>query len=503
MRPENIGSRIVPPVILAISLLWIYLATIAPGLTWANSGSDGGDLITATAIGGVAHPTGYPVYMLLARGFQLLPVGSLAFRTNLMSAIFAVLAALMVYLIVVRSVCTGAKPYPSYLAGLGAGYASGLAPLMWSQAVITEVYTLHAFFVALILCLISIPRKSTRMDCFKGIVYGLAAGNHLTSLIIIPGAMLASCMDRVSSITDTQDALRMGNKYLFAWKSMLRQILWMTLGLSVYFILPLRATTQPVVNWGNPVTLKGFWWLASGSIYRTYYLQDSWVHIWPRVQAGISLFLQQFGILGIGLGFLGLVFTFQASRLKNLILWIALAFFVVTIVYQSEDAYVYFIPVCIAFSIWIGFGLGYISNQLSKWNLLWTLGFGTILAIIFAFGVVLNWHHVDASQDNRAEVFGKQVLRVAPENAMIFAEGDQAVFALWYFHFALGQRPDVSIIASELLHWDWYHDSLKHAYPHMNLSTLFPWPSTVIDENPKRPVCFVSYKDDLEMTCDE
>ncbi len=92
--------KIVPPGILAISLMVVYLITMAPGLTWANSGADGGDLITAAATGGVAHPTGYPLYLVVASIFQAIPIGSLAFRTNLMSAIAAASAAIVVYRLV-------------------------------------------------------------------------------------------------------------------------------------------------------------------------------------------------------------------------------------------------------------------------------------------------------------------------------------------------------------------------------------------------------------------
>lgn len=52
---------------------------------------------------------------------------------------------------------------------------------------------------------------------------------------------------------------------------------------------------------------------------------------------------------------------------------------------------------------------------------------------------------VDSSGDIRAEIFGKIILERTPVDAIIFAEGDQAVFALWYFHFALGERPDIVI----------------------------------------------------------
>ncbi|MBK7456456.1 MAG: DUF2723 domain-containing protein [Anaerolineales bacterium] len=125
---------------------------MAPRLTWANQGSDGGDLVTAAAVGGVAHPTGYPVYLFLARLFQLLPVGSLAFRTNLLSAFASVFAALLIYVLVIRSLPSTSE---SKYTGLISAFAFGLSPLIWSQSVITEVYALHALFVIVILYLAS------------------------------------------------------------------------------------------------------------------------------------------------------------------------------------------------------------------------------------------------------------------------------------------------------------------------------------------------------------
>jgi hypothetical protein len=123
------------------------------------------------------HPTGYPLYLLLARIFQLLPAGSLAFRTNLMSALTTVLAAVLVYLIVTRSLMISGT-IPSWPAGMAAGYAFGLAPLIWSQAVITEVYALQSLLVVLILYLYIQPDKvhcfQKRLDSWRGLLLGLA-----------------------------------------------------------------------------------------------------------------------------------------------------------------------------------------------------------------------------------------------------------------------------------------------------------------------------------------
>ncbi len=133
MKRQSVLLRVMPPVILLISLAYVYLSTIAPDLTWANRGSDGGGLITAAATNGIAHPSGYPLYLILARFFQLLPVGSLAFRTNLMSVFFAILTALLVYAIVVRYLLAQTnRYYVPCIAGLSAGLAAGFSPLFWS-----------------------------------------------------------------------------------------------------------------------------------------------------------------------------------------------------------------------------------------------------------------------------------------------------------------------------------------------------------------------------------
>jgi hypothetical protein len=129
MSYRNFLQKSLPPLILTISLSAVYLHSVAPGLSWANDGSDGGDLIAAAATGGVAHPTGYPLYLLLARVFQFLPFGSLAFRTNLLSAVPTVSSSALVYLLVRDSLSNQDETNP-WAAALAAGYGFGLAPLV-------------------------------------------------------------------------------------------------------------------------------------------------------------------------------------------------------------------------------------------------------------------------------------------------------------------------------------------------------------------------------------
>ncbi len=194
MYPLKSLRKSLPLLLLIGCLSALYLRTLAPGLTWANDGSDGGDLITAAATGGVPHPTGYPLYLLLARLFQWLPVGSLAFRTNLLSAVAVVFAAALVYTLVQDMSAVSTDKHP-WLVAFVAGCAFGLAPLIWSQAVISEVYGLQAFLAALILYLYAKPTPVSssarkRLDCLRGLTLGLAMGNHVTMILLIPAALI-------------------------------------------------------------------------------------------------------------------------------------------------------------------------------------------------------------------------------------------------------------------------------------------------------------------------
>src|SRR5512135_2533179 len=71
----------------ALAALWAYVLTLSPTVAWVNLGEDSGDLLAASATLGIPHPTGYPLFVLLGRVATFLPLGSLAFRINLVAAL--------------------------------------------------------------------------------------------------------------------------------------------------------------------------------------------------------------------------------------------------------------------------------------------------------------------------------------------------------------------------------------------------------------------------------
>ena len=102
---------------------------------------------------------------------------------------------------------------------------------------------------------------------------------------------------------------------------------------------------------------------------------------------------------------------------------------------------------------------------------------------------------VDASTDLRAQGYGLGAMQQAPEGAIILTWQALDAFPLWYYHYALGIRPDVAIIVVPLMQFDWYTEQLHILYPDLALPTremlaLDPsgWASP--PEFWKRPVCF-------------
>ncbi len=94
-------------IVLLVSF-WGYVKTLAPTVSFFDSG----ELISAAYTFGVAHPPGYPLYVLLGWMFSKLPVGSVAWRINLMSACFASLAALMGYWLTFLIIAPESTPNP-------------------------------------------------------------------------------------------------------------------------------------------------------------------------------------------------------------------------------------------------------------------------------------------------------------------------------------------------------------------------------------------------------
>src|SRR5215212_10081296 len=81
--------------IVFVAALLLYIWTLAPTVTLTDSG----ELIVVARGLGVAHPPGFPLWVMLAHLASLVPLGNVAMRINFSSAVFAALACAMLTLV--------------------------------------------------------------------------------------------------------------------------------------------------------------------------------------------------------------------------------------------------------------------------------------------------------------------------------------------------------------------------------------------------------------------
>jgi hypothetical protein len=167
----------------------LYVRTLANGLLLGDS-AEYQVLFQTLAL---AHPTGYPITILLGHLISLIvPVGSLAFRANLVSAFFGSLALAMVYLAGRVLSRTASHTGGTRLAALVGPVALGLGQLFWWHSVIAEMYTPSAFMIAVVILLLALWRRNgnPRLLVWAGLAGGLGVGMHYTTPMIAPAVLL-------------------------------------------------------------------------------------------------------------------------------------------------------------------------------------------------------------------------------------------------------------------------------------------------------------------------
>ena len=416
------------PLWCALVALGVYRLTLAPALTWSHWGADGGDFVTAAVLGRIPHPPGFPVYMLLARVFMHVLGGDPAWRLNVLSAMMAAATVGM-------TVATLLRQHVSVWAALTAGLCLAFSPLFWSQALITEVYTTAAFFVALALWVGTTEMHKAAHGAGRwlwwGLVWGLGIAVHPTLLFLFP----------------------MGWVYLWAagdWRVRLYVALWcaagVCLGLSPYALLPYWGQwPQP---WGDMQTWRGWWKVVSAHIYWGYAFSVPLAE-WPgRVLTGAGLLVRQFTPAGAAL----MVWGWGQGLGSPLKAWGGAAMLLLSVYilgYRPPDAVVYLVPLMPLLALYLGMGADVAMKcfrRVPAAVLLW-------LPVMLLF---LNWQTLDLHHADEVQVWLAETLADIPMHAVLRSHGDQYSFALWYAQAALGLRPDVLVIEGDLWSFDFY-----------------------------------------------
>jgi Protein O-mannosyl-transferase TMEM260-like len=435
--------------------LTVYLITLAPGLTSAHYGTDGGDLIAAARTLGIPHPSGYPTYTLLAWLFTHLPIGVIAYRVNLLSAVCAAAAVGFFFLAAQRVL--PAKNH-RLLLPVVAALSLAFSSLLWSQAVIAEVYALLALFATLLLWLLLRWRAgggdwSLWLAAFA---LGLGLGNHLTLIFIAPAAVILLWPQR---------------RHWFRAAVLLPMLALFLAGLAVYIYLPLAARNHPAVNWGNPQTWRGFLWVVTGKQYQPFAFGLPPEAIPGRLYGWAGLLGDQFGWWGLAIALVGAWGWWKRDRSFSLfmLVWILplglYAFF-----YDTGDSHIYLLPAVMLMALWWGVGVEWLLRRAGQFRPVWQrLALAAVIVLPLA-SLALHWRAAEPHDDWQADAYIEQVLDAVEPGGLIIVRGDRPTFNLWYGIYAEGQRPDVAVISGPMLAYIWYRDHVRILYPQIVLN---------------------------------
>lgn len=470
-------NAIFPPLLTTLIALLVYRLTLSPDLTWANFSADGGELISTAATLGIPHPPGYPTYILLGNFFSRLPISTVAFRFNLFSALCVALAAGLVTAVnqslsIANSSPRPLKPHLLTITSIAAGLTFAFAPLVWGQATVSEVYALNLLCLALFLWALLTARPSW----LTGLFLGLSLTAHLTSLLMLPMAILLTEKRRLPPLT-----------------------VGILMGLTPYLLLPLLAQAGSPIVWGDPTTLRGWWWLVSGQLYRPNLFALSPAALAVRLREWAILLPAQF--LWIGFVFVGIgaitskkltvkseqstlhfsLFTFHYS-LPTIhyplftILGTAVLYLMYAIGYNTSDAIVFTLPALLLCAMLLGPGLQKVGG--------WSLALPILL-------LLLHFQTQDLSRSEMVRPLAEQLLTQAPPNALLLSSDEATTFTLWYFHHAEDQRPDLIVADMNLFAFEWYRDRLRSQHPDLVVPEADDLAAFQAENERSRPLCQV------------
>jgi hypothetical protein len=475
--PRRLGVTTWTAILVSLTALVVYVRTAAPSIVWGDSPE-----LTAAAYNlGVAHPPGYPLYMLLGHLFiRLVPFGDAAFRMNLFSAVCAAAAVGVVYLVALRLVRRSGVAAAAALA-----FAFGRT--FWGQAVLAEVYALHALWMAVVVLLaLEWERKGeTRWLRWAALAYGLSFTHHLMSVLLLPALVYLGFSSR-----------RRGD--------FLRELRWtlplFLAPLLLYAYVPIAAMRDTATNWNDPRTWKNFMLHVTGWEYQGRMFSKSPDELWhdllrfagsPWGRSPGFLFTE-LSIVAVGLAVVGIASLFRRNR--RVLGFTALVYGTVVLYavnYKIGDIDAYYLTAHMILTLWMACGLRVVLTAARR---LWKTTrapisqrprlTGMVSASLFILPLGLatrHWTPNDLHGSRNAITYAQSALARFDPDALVLAVGDVPALPLQYPMSAEGKRPDILFVQlTDLM------------YPHrLRLITRLRNKGLVV--NP--PQCFLTTKD--------
>jgi hypothetical protein len=493
------------PFLAFLFLVALYIATLYPSV----AGGDSGELTAAALTGGVPHPSGYPLFALLARFFATLPLGhSPAWRVNLLSAVSMAAAAGLVCAVVQSWTRNPA-------AGLVAAALFGTSPVVWLNATSAEVFGLNAMFVALAFHLWSrVERTLSRHHVFAlFLASGLAMCNHHTFVLVGAPLALRSLWIARRNLGASGVALALG---------------FGLLGLVPYLYLMSASASAAAVSWGDQSTIDGLVALVLRRDYGTFsmgrptaervfvtegtFFPTLW-HMWGQAFPRLLWFGPPLALAGLYLGMKSRPTRKAACILLFIFCFYGLTYCSLSNLSIARPLYLsvlgrFCIESDLLLAIASGFGLAALLQGLGTR----APGLRPLLrlvpvsvAAVFALGVAVHAGEANARNNTVLRDFVTTAFASLPPNAIAISVGDEVTNSAFYLHEVEKLRPDVIHLGRTYLAAPWYTTRQRRLHRDLYLPAggygEHGWNiKKLLDGNPNRSLIIIGHLDDWDQS---
>ena len=433
-----ISKILVPLTLFLLGLVYIH------NLTRDIFGGDVGDLVTAAAVFGVAHPSGYPTFTLLGVLLNQLPFNIPPVTKIGLLSVFASLASLLVYFIFMKKMT---KNLTFSMLGM---LTLSFSFLFWLYSEIPEVFIPNILFVFLVLYF-SYRFFESKKEIYLFITVflcGLSLTNHHTAVLVFPSVLIMVSRHL---------------KFIFTKRIILFSLLSFIAGLLPYIYVPIAASTRPAINWDSatniPALIKLFLRFDYGTFSSGNFQKASGIYeLFVLSKVYFQHVITSISIPSFLIILLGVYQLFKLNR--RLFLAFLCAFFLsgpIFITYAAfplSNAFIYgiserfYILSSTILMLFFPFGMILIKNTLrrvfSKEILVNIVLLAFWLIPLFLF--IRNFEKTDLSHISIGNKLAQDALKFLPRDAVLVVDGDTIVTNVWYIHYVLKVRGDIKVV---------------------------------------------------------
>jgi len=474
--------------VIVVLALGIYLRTMMPSTGFWDTG----EAQTVPPTLSIFHPTGFPTYAMLGWLWSLLPIGEVAWRMNLLSAVCVALSSGLVVLIAGHLITERHRLLAACAAGV-AGAAFAFASEPWENATRADVHALNVLFVALITWLLLVwgaarragSPRADRWLVVAALAFGVALGAHpLVGFTALGIAAWVIAVDR---------------HIWRRWRLILGCAVVLAIGLIgsyAYIVIRSQINPDPPLFYARPETFERLRYLIMAEQFSGLFegfaapLGDLDLK-WQQTE---QILARQF--VGPGWRLVAVGAAVLAVRRLGafvMLLLVVLANVFYSMNFRDGDIDRYYMPTIVATAPLLGVALAAISALCARAVAESSRRLAAALharrrlaaaagAIVITLGSLLpvgsllaGYAGHDQSANREADAWVASVHRALPPNAVVISWWSYST-PLWHHRWVLGERPDVTIIDDRNILDDGYRTMARAIEAHLGRRPVYVVP---------------------------